>query len=110
MARCRAPKPRVIENVGRGPVPRRAIRTRSSLCSLRSPDRKQVLSAPFYIERRAGACPSPCVWRADRITPVVQECLLLIRSGSGDPELQRWARWLLVFVLPQEGINTETEL
>ena len=76
MARCRAPKPRVIENVGRGPVPRRAVRTvllnvgrgpvprravrtRSSLCSLRSPDRKQVLSAPFYIQRSVGACPPP---------------------------------------------------
>ena len=30
------------------------------------------------------------------ISPVVQERLILIRSGSGDPELQRWARYLPV--------------
>ena len=62
---------------------------------------------PSRMER---ACPSPCVWLADRITPVGQDRLILTRSGAGAPELQRWARCLLVFVLPQEGINTETDL
>ena len=47
--------------------------------------------------RRARACPSPCVWLADRIPPVGQDRLILTCSGSGDPELQRWARCLLVF-------------
>ena len=54
--------------------------------------------------RRARACPSPCVWLAERITPVSQDRLklwhicqaILTRSGAGAPELQRWARCLPV--------------
>ena len=34
--------------------------------------------------------PSPCVWLADCITLVVQDRLILNRSGSGDPELQSY--------------------
>ena len=34
--------------------------------------------------------PSPSVWLLDRIPPVGQDRLILTRSGSGDPELQRW--------------------
>ena len=48
----------------------------------------------------ASGCPSPCVWLADRITPVGQERLILTRSGSGAPELQSWAQCLLVFARP----------
>ena len=44
----------------------------------------------------ASGFPSPCVWLADRISPVGQDRLILICSGSGDPELQRWARCLLI--------------
>ena len=33
--------------------------------------------------------PSPCVLLSNCIPPVVQERLILIRSGSGNPELQR---------------------
>ena len=54
--------------------------------------------------------PSPCVWPSDRVTPVVQEHLLLTRSGLGDPELQKGARCLPVFARPQGGIDSETEL
>ena len=50
--------------------------------------------------RRARACPSPCVWRADLVTSVGQDRLILTRSGSGDPELQRWAQCLPVFARP----------
>ena len=46
--------------------------------------------------RRARACPSPCVWLSDRVTPIGQEHLLLTRSGAGTPELQRWAQCLPV--------------
>ena len=38
--------------------------------------------------------PSPYVLLSDHITPVGQDRLILTRSGSGDPELQRWARYL----------------
>ena len=40
--------------------------------------------------------PSPCVFLSDRVTSVGQARLILTRSGSGDPELQRWARDLPV--------------
>ena len=43
---------------------------------------------------QASGFPSPCVWLADRLTPVGQDRLILTCSGSGDPELQRWARCL----------------
>ena len=68
------------------------------------------------LSRRARDRPSPCILLADRLTPVGQDRLILTRSGSGDPELQRWARcaallaFLSVFAHPQGEINTETEL
>ena len=37
---------------------------------------------------------------SDRIISVGQDRLILTRSGSGDPELQKWARCLPVFALP----------
>ena len=70
-----------------------------------------------FPSRRARACPSPCVWLANLITSVDQDRLILIRSGAGAPELQKWGRCApsLAFLsgirlFPQGGINTETEL
>ena len=44
-----------------------------------------------------------------RARPVGQDRQILTRSGSGDPELQRWARCLPVFA-SQGEINTERVL
>ena len=45
----------------------------------------QILNA------RASGCPSPCVWIPSAlITSVGQDRQILPRSGSGEPELQRW--------------------
>ena len=43
--------------------------------------------------RRARACPSPCVWLAALIPPVVQDLQILPRSGSGKPELHSRKCW-----------------
>ena len=96
--------------VGRGPVPRHA-----AIAGDRPP-RYGKKTPPLH--RRARACPSPCVWLAERITPVGQDRPILTRSGSGDPELQRWARcaapspslFSRYSPSPQGGITTETEL
>jgi len=46
----------------------------------------------FIVGRGTGLrYPSPCVFLADLITPVGKDRLILTRSGSGEPELQRWA-------------------
>ena len=58
--------------------------------------------------RRRVRPPHPCRSGSSEALAYCQA--ILNRSGSGEPELQRWARWLLVFVLLQEGITTETEL
>ena len=50
--------------------------------------------------RRARACPSPCVLLANLLTPVGKARLILTRSGSGEPELQRWAQCLPAFARP----------
>ena len=39
----------------------------------------------------------------DRITFVGQDRLILTRSGSGDPELQRWARGIPVGETSRRG-------
>ena len=50
--------------------------------------------------------PSPCVWLSNLITTtVVQDRLILTRSGAGAPELQKWARCLLVFARPPRRNN-----
>ena len=54
---------------------------------------------------QASGFPSPCIWPADRLTPVVQDRLILIRSGAGAPELQRWAQCLLGVARSPRGDN-----
>ena len=44
----------------------------------------------------ASGFPPPCVLLSERITPVDQDRLILIRSGAGAPELQRGTRCLPV--------------
>ena len=53
-------------------------------CSLRAPNRQRGKSGHLALQRGAGL--------SDLITPVGQDRLILTRSGSGDPELQRLAR------------------
>ena len=54
---------------------------------------------------QASGFPSPCVLLSDCITPVVQEHLVLNRSGAGTPELQWWAQCLPVFARPPRRDN-----
>ena len=89
-------------HVGRGPVPRHAAvyRTIAGDRPPRYGTGRVSWSKNGPLPRRARACPSQCVWLADRITAVGQDRLkfwhicqaILTRSGSGEPELQRWAR------------------
>ena len=58
----------------------------------------------------ASGFPSPCVWLADRLTPVGQDRLILTRSGAGAPELQSGPDAFRYSPALQGGINTETEL
>ena len=86
--------------VGRGPVPRQAIRP-ACVCGGQAPALRFAMPSPFH--RRARACPSPShrvrvrlrgtgpratVGEAGVLISVGQERLLLRRSGSGAPELQ----------------------
>ena len=71
--------------VGLGPVPRHRSRA-PTFAGDRPP--RDGLQGRLPCPRRARACPSPCVWLSDRVTPVVQDRLILTCSGSGDPELQ----------------------
>ena len=54
------------------------------------------------LHRSAGACPP----RTPAPGPVGQDRLILTRSGSGDPELQRWARYLQVGETSRSRCNT----
>ena len=76
--------------VGRGPVPRHRACTRHLTLAGACPPRYGEKNA-FPSRRTVG---KPVPRHRSRARPVGQDRLILTRSGSGEPELQRWARCL----------------
>ena len=91
MQRSRGTGPRAT---GKNASSSRRARACPSPCSDRGGQAPALREKTPPLHRRARACPSPCVLLSNRIPPVVQDRLILIRSRSGDLELQRWARCL----------------
>ena len=55
----------------------------------------------------ASGFPSPCVWLAERITPVGQDRPILTRSRSGDLELQRGAFHIFIIDVVNGSVSKD---